>query len=383
MHTIQHHNIKAFIQLLYQKKTGALPPDNVLESWAQISDDEITFHLQKMTQQWGWTTERLDNEIALFLKLQSLNPNNTATSQQHISHNHTVSSPPKTLKTPTKGRKRNSGFYIIVLPLVALISYIGFQFYKFQNLETLYAITDNIAIRNAEGKTIGRMDIFSKNNNDISSLRAADDKIYNITVSADGKISESRRLLVKEATFQDFLLRKKTKYVYVNKNYLTANKSYNELQRTIFGDINNNSLELKNISSNIRKVIIGSISEDPSLSGLKIANTCNNSGAEYTSILKHTLNDGETFIVICKLSDNNYYKLKGMPHKNQYSKPEKVLLKLPQDSQLTELSNQNFLFRKINGRYFLFDCDKNNLQIFSNYDDKGDINYFNWSFDPI
>jgi hypothetical protein len=374
---INQNNIKDFISYLFQKKNRHDAPIEVLQSWNDIPEAEIMTHLKTMTQQWGWDDVKLNNEILAFIQYKtsvSQKSNTTFIPKNNSYTNQSIISKSK--------QRNNKWIYFVLIPILIGIGYISFQYYNFINLYRLYTITDNVAMRDENGNTVGRMDVLTNIKTSLSSLRAMDNTVYNIQVGNDDKISESRKLLLDDATFKDYLTKNKEKIVYVNKNYLTENENYNNIQKSVFADINHNALELKNITSNMRKVIIGSLSQNTNLQGLKIANTCNNKSSEYTSILKHTLNDDKTIVIICKMSDNNYYKFKGIPDENTYFVPEKVLFKMPHDSTLTELSNTNFLFKKINGRYFVYDCNKTNFDVYSTFDNKGDITYFNWSYDP-
>lgn len=383
---INKGNIIPFIKYLFKKKNGVDAPDQLLQSWSSIPEEDLTFHLKNMTAQWGWHEVQLQYEIEGFLQLAA--QNQVAQQQQAQAQPVSNSSRPIPASTtnkqlpPIATKKSNKLKWIIALPILAVSAYIGIEYFNYQGLQNLYGVTDNIAIRNKDGKTVGRMDIFASSNA-ITSLRAVNSKIYNIIVDKDSNISESRKLLTSEATFADYLLQKEEMMVYINKNFLTENKEYFEIQKVVFQEINKSQFELNQLKSNIRKVIIGSLGQNETLKQLYIKNSCNNTSKEFTSILKHALKDNKTIIVICQLSNNQFYKLKGNPDENTYEMPVQVSFEVPVDSSIGTFTKGNYLFKKTGKDYNLFDCNKNNLNIKAKFDAQEDIIGFSYEAIPI
>lgn len=381
---INKHNIQAFITYLFKKRTGNDPYAQLLQSWLSVPEEEIPFHLKSMTEQWGWNHDQLQREIDTFFQLsQQAAP--TLTNFSNIPQPKPQPTPNAVLQSkplpPIKTKKKGGCLWIILLVVFGISGYFGYEYFQFNSLTRLYSVTDNISIRNSAGETIGRMDIFG-NKNQTTSLRAMNGKIYNIVVDKDGNVSESRKLLLDDATFTDYLFSNQEKIVYVNKNYLTNNKEYYEIQKTVFKEINNSQLELNQLKSNTRKVIIGSLGLNETLKHMSIKNACNNTSRDYTSILKHTASDGKTLIIICKLSNDQYYKLKGNPDENIYEQPVLVTFDLPADINTGLPTKNNLLFKKVENNYMVFNCSKNDLGIKATLDGTGDIIGFERTIEP-
>ncbi len=64
---INKENIVAFISFLYEKKYNQAAPDDLLESWENIDDDETNIHLQGLYNHWGLDKTTSDNYESEFL----------------------------------------------------------------------------------------------------------------------------------------------------------------------------------------------------------------------------------------------------------------------------------------------------------------------------
>ncbi len=383
---INQGNVKLFIAHLFRKRNGTTPPPELLNSWSQIPDAEIPGHLRNMTSQWGWTEAQLLAEINSFL-----NAPKTSDIQQTGSNPNPAPRPayqpgPQQRTAPAPplpARKRSYKWLLLILiPLLAAAGYVVYKNRQYNQLQRLYSVTDNVAVRNIHGENVGRMDIFAGPSS-IISLREADAAIYNIVVDKEGNVSESRKLLTDDATFKDYLFGNEEKMVYVNKNYLTNSEDYSSIQKTVFSEISRYNKEMALIKSDIRKVIIGSLAMDGRLYSLHIKNPCGNNSTDYTSVIKHTLKDKKTISVICKLSDNKFYKFKGLPDENRYFPPQVVQVKNPEGGNMIDIEAADLLFRFTNGSYFLYTCNKENTSFHAKFDETGDITYFTWSYDSL
>ena len=369
---IGKHNIAAFIKHLYQTRHHTLPGDDILKSWSALSDAEIQQHLAEMTANWGWTSDRLQSEVNQFLKPVPA-PNKVTVAPPIVPD---VPPVQQVERIKTSSRSKGKVWLIVLLVILGGGGLYGFiTYHKFNNLPRLYSTTDNITIRNSKGVSVGRMDVFEKSNS-ILSLRVVDDKVYNIAAENDTKISECRKLLLDDATFSDYLFGNEKKTVYVNKSFLTTNKDYGRLQKNVFAELYRYPNELAQIRSDMRKVIIGSLEMNPGLSSLFVRNSCGNSSGSFTSIIKHKLKDGETISIICKLSDNKYYKFTGNPDKDSYMPPQVMQFKNPTDGGMTDMQGADLLFKLNNGQYQVFTCGKEYTGAYSEFDDRGDITYF-------
>lgn len=378
---INQGNVKLFIAYLFQKRNGSTPPAALLDSWSQIPDAEILGHLRNMTSQWGWGEAQLLTEINIFLNSQHPAPRPSAGSQA-APVSRPVQPQQRTTVPPPTRKRSYKWLLMLLLPLLGAGGYVAYKNQQYNKLQRLYSVTDNVSIRNINGENVGRMDIFAGNNS-IISLREADAAIYNIVVDKEGNVSESRRLLTDDATFKDFLFGNEEKMVYVNKNYLTNSEDYSTIQKTVFSEISRYSKEMTLMKSDIRKVIIGSLAMDGKLYSLYIKNPCGNNSTEYTSIIKHTLKDKKTISVICKLSDNRFYKFQGIPDDNLYVPPQVVQVKNPAEGNMIDIEAADLLFKYTNGSYFLYTCNKENTSFHAKFDESGDISYFTWSYDSL
>ena len=368
---INKNNITAFIKHLYQTRHNTLPGEDILKSWSSLSEVEIQQHLSDMTAKWGWTSSRLQSEVDQFLKTTPVQ-NNVTTIPPIVPN----TAPAQTVERVKTSRGKSKVWLIALLVILGGGGLYGFTTYsKFNNLPRLYSTTDNITIRNSKGVSVGRMDVFEKSNS-ISSLRAVDDKVYNIAAENDTKISECRKLLLDDATFSDYLFGNEKKTVYVNKTFLTTNKDYGRLQKNVFAELYKYPKELAQMRSDMRKIIIGSLEMNPNLSSLFVRNACGNSSSSFTSIIKHKLKDGETISIICKLSDNKYYKFTGNPDKDNYMPPQVMQFKSPTDGSMTDIQDADLLFKLNDGQYQIFNCRQEYTGAYSEFDDRGDITYF-------
>lgn len=381
---INNTNIRNFIAYIYFNKYQTKPTEEILNSWSILTDEEITLHLQQLYQSWGKSTADLAQDVKAFeVVLNShLNQKSTIKTSTHIKESTTTQvineAPPRnTQQAPTP--KSNQSLWYILLPILAIGGFISFKFVGFQALKPMYVITDNVAVRDADGNSVGRMDI-SPNNTSWNSLRVVDESIYEIPVN--GKVSESRKLLLNDATFIDYLLNKKAKHVYVNKNFLTDNSDYIQLNTSVFEQINQVKNEQTALSSNYRKVIVGSISLEPSLKDKYILNTCNNAQKDFTAIIKIQLKDKKRYTAVAKMSDGNYYKFTGNPDENTFERPQMLKVKHPDQDGFIDLYGKDLLFKTIEGNTYLFNCDKSQLDFKMIKTADGDLSHFQSTYIP-
>lgn len=379
--SINNTNIRNFIAYIYYNKYQTKPTDAILSSWTTLTDEEITLHLNQLYTSWGKTSDDLTQDISTFeaaitshIEQKNIKPSTTV-AQPTVDTSINIS--PQTPKPAPQSSKK--WIWYIILPILGISGFIGFKFVGFQALKPLFVITDNVAVRDADGNSVGRMDIFP-NNTSWNSLRAVDESIYEIPVN--GKVSESRKLLLNDATFVDYLLNKKAKHVYVNKNFLTDNRDYINLNTSVFEQINQVKHENTALSSNYRKVIVGSISLENTLKDKYILNTCNNAQKDFTAIIKIQLKDKKRYTAVAKMSDGNYYKFTGNPDENTFERPQMLKVKHPDQDGFIDLYGKDLLFKTIEGNTYLFSCDKTQLDFKMIKNADGDLSHFQSTYIP-
>ena len=79
--SINNNNIADFISFLFRKRKGTEPPQELLDRWKALSNDEIGIQLSGLFQSWGLTDEDKRMEINTYFKETLFTPK-PATQQQ-------------------------------------------------------------------------------------------------------------------------------------------------------------------------------------------------------------------------------------------------------------------------------------------------------------
>lgn len=407
---INKSNIIPFISHLYLERKKEAPPEALLDSWRHLDDAEIQEHLSVLFESWGYVPAAADREIMLFLARQKPSgfpqqseiPPSPAPAYQPAttpqqppvyatpaplqpppvpSYNPPPNYPPANY--PRSRGSRRGVWTLVVLLIVALAAGVValYEYTRYSTLKRVYTITDNVAIRDADGDVVGRMDVYGKPAiNSFSSLRALDKKEHPLMV--DGKEYNYRKVLSDAATFRDFLFRKSENTYYVSAGYLTENKEDYQLYREVFKTFNNNSKESSRLTSAYRQVIIGSLRAGGSTS-LSVANTCNNQRNDLTAVWKSEASGGKVKLVAAKMSDGQYYLFAGNTETSVFEAPQPLYFKTPNLTELQPLANRDLLFRESNKKIFLYTCEGRNTDFFASPDPEGKIKVFQWSFNPV
>lgn len=396
---INNGNIVDFINYLFWKRKNEAAPNELLDSWRGLSDADIEQHLQVLFQNWGYDNAAQEQEIDHFLQSK-----NTANPDDDFIIEEEISPSPKTpiydipqrptYKEPQyqeeysnnyeqqEPKKSYAGIIIssILILLLVAAGYFLFQFVQYKNLNLVYVLTDNVAVRDVNGKLIARMDVYGNQaNNSYSYLRALDNKDYEIGV--DGKTYDYRKVLLDSINFMDYLFHRKESTSFVNTNFVTNNKNDFKKYREVFKNINNNQKENSKLTSAYRKIIIGSLSEDSKFNGLYLENTCNSNDKSLSSIIQYQIPGSSVQVVVAKLSDGQYYMLSGNNDSQVYEAPQIVYFKTPFVSDMKPLKDQDFIFKQNNNSYFLYKCNGSDTEYYAVMDGAGKIKYFKWSYD--
>ncbi len=380
---INTNNIAAFIRFIYKNKYGVSPSNEIIDSWTVLTNEEISKHLDAMYQSWQKTKIDQHLDIELFLKSNILDLPKVTPAESKVNPLNQVPSNKTTVKNtnipPTLPKKKGNakGVFMLIASLFVLLSgYIYYQYFQFQRLETLYTVTDNVTVRDKDGKVVGRMDLFPTGAA-YSNLRAANNKIYDIQV--DNKVSQSRQLLLPDANFWDYIMKRSDKIVYVNSNFLSNNEDYISMNTQVFKEINNVKNEKTTLTAVYRKVIVGSMILDPNLKNSYILNTCNYNAKDYTAIIKLPLKDKEQYTVIAKLNNGHFYKFTGNPDLNTFEAPSLLKIKHPSEDGYVD-TDVDFLFKNIKGTIHMYNCDLSATDYIAMLDSNGDVIQFQLAY---
>lgn len=408
---INKSNIVPFISHLYWERKKEAPPEELLESWHHLNNEEIQEHLQVLFESWGYAPAAADREIALFLARQrppfaaqttatgapepdpAKPPTPPAPPQQPAPATPRPLPPPAPVYHPppnypppgyqVRKKSRRGAWSLLLLLIIALAVgvYALYEYTRYTSLRRVYTITDNVAIRDATGDVVGRMDVYGNPaKNSYSSLRALDAKEHPLMVG--GKEYNYRRVLADSATFKDFLFRKSENTYYVSAGYLTENREDYQLYREVFKAINNNARESSKLTAAYRQVIIGSLRAGNNTT-LYVSNTCNNPRNDLTAVWKSQAPGEKVKLVAAKMSDGQYYLFAGNTETNVYEPPQPLYFKTPNLSELQPLANRDLLFRQTGNNVYLYMCDGKSTDFFATPDAEGKIKVFQWSFNPL
>lgn len=420
---IHSSNISQFIKYLFWKRKGAMPSQELIDSWTSLSNEEIQVHLKNLFSTWGLSDEEMKQEVQKFILSQSsagstteIDPNQDSSGSNERMNLHTgkvvyeppVGSQPFTQSTnePSEpeitkeeikyqapendvfledhedlGKSGRGIISKIVLFLLALGlgagGFYGYKYYQFQNLKRIYVLTDNVAVRNANGELVGRMDMVPNAKvSSFSSLRVLDDKDYPIMV--DGSEYDYRKVILDSIGFSDFLWNKEEVAAYVNSNYVTDDESDFQIYKNVFKDIFNNAKENKVLNSAYRKVIVRSILMRDDLHNAYLLNPCATNDKSLTGVLKYQVAGSKALVVLAKLSDGKYYIFSGNNETGMYEVPKEVQLKNPYSDDMEALPKQDYLFKKNGDQFLLYSCKGERTPYFTVNDVSGKLWYIAW-----
>lgn len=366
---INQHNIVRFIAQLYQEKKGKEAPSELLNSWANLSDEDINRNLSGLFESWGMSPTEKDIIVNKFLEKEHLqsrpafNPNNF----QQIPQQTDVSSHSTSTVSSSKIRKKRSVLtLLLILPFAVLAGYVAYKYVAYNALNRVYAITQNIAIRDAEGKMVGRMDLYPDSLlQSVSSLRALDNSIYYIQPEGSTKEYPSRKLISDTLSFRDYLFNR-TVELFVNVNYLVDDKKEYNLYANAFQDIQNVDKDNNQLNASIRKVIVGSMVITQNMEDKYIPTYSEGLNKNIISITSNlviqSFNNDQEYVIIAPLSDGFYYKFEGNLKTNSF-KP------LTQISLIDENKNQipltgSYRFIQSEGVWKLYDVQSKSSTYF-------------------
>jgi hypothetical protein len=359
---INQKNILAFVQYLYLQKYQTDAPQALLDKWAKLSDAEIKTNLAALFTSWQYSNAQAEQETNNWLQQQS-----KTTSKPNIE---VVTSTSKWWRWP------------LLILIFAPITYFSIKYLQFSSLSKVYAITDNITVRDIAGKSIYRMDLIPSTTNtqpSSSFLTASDDVVYEKTLDSSGKVRQYRKVIYPEVSFMDYALGNSTE-AYVNANLVTTNIKEYEKYKNVFKGLSHSegkALELK-----YRKVIVGCLELMPQTQGLYAMTSCLNqkAGKGFSNFIMLELQKDAMYEVIARMSDGYYYKFTGNLRANSFVKPRRIGF-IANASADDELMKGDYLFKQYakDKTVKLFTCDGKTADYTSVADSYGGIDYFNYT----
>jgi hypothetical protein len=365
---INQNNISSFINYLHIIRNGSPATDELRNKWNQLSNDEIRIQLNNLFDSWQIDANTRANHISNFLQQEQSTTTAANPPQQKIAEQST---------TPKIKSSRNYAPIIFLIVLMPVL-YIAYQYFLFKNLKPIYAITNNLSVRNENNEIIGRMDLQSPEKTDVPSYSY--DDIYERDIDSSGKLKKHRKVMLCEKQFMDFLLKKQECIAYVNANYITNSQDEYEKYKTVFGqlgDADANDLELK-----FRKIIVGSLQFDKgNLENKYLAPTVLNQRKDlrkkFSGFIKQEIIANNSFVVVAKMSDGYYYKFFGDLATNEYAAPQRLgYVEKPITDEESLMGDYLFRYNTKEKNFSLFDKNGQDLHCSSVHDSRNIISYF-------
>jgi hypothetical protein len=385
--SINQSNIADFIRYLFKKRKGTEPPQQLLESWAKLNNDEIGTQLSGLFQSWGLSDEDKRMEINAFLKETLFAPKPAQQQSQPLPQKPvTVAVPPSNALPPRLSdapvkKKSVLPKAIGLLAAVLILGFLCFKYIAYANTKFLYTITDNVSIRDDNNKVVARMDLFPAPGSTPSfqKLKALDDQIYYKSIDNSGQLFPFRKVLLKEGSFISYLFGQNKEVGYVNTNYVVDNVKEFDLYQTAFKEVKNNKAENEDLKAIYRKIIIGSLGMDPGTGQKFIAlhtNSIPKSAVNATyGIIKQPIKNNVKYNIVAGLSDGFYYSFLGDIQSNEYTSPQKVMM-IDANGETKPLAGA-YRFINKDGRIALYDCMTNSVTNYlSQKDANGNIGSF-------
>lgn len=360
--SINNSNIADFIRFLFRKRKGAEPPQELLDRWKALSNDEIAMQLSGLFQSWGLTDEDKRMEINAYFKETLFSPK---PGQQQQQRPRVVPVPVNEAQAPfnpfpSKKKSKRRWPYIAGAILLIAGVYISFQYLSYAGMQYVYTITDNVSVRNEAKEIVARMDLYPVKGATPSfqKLKAVDKEIYQKSIDNSDKVYPCRKVLLKEGSFFSYLFDKNAEVGYVNTNYVVDNVKEFNLYQTAFKEVKNNKSENADLKAIYRKIIIGSMSLDPSMENRYITLHTNNiprSAVNATyGIVKQTITANVKYILIAGLSDGYYYSFEGDVQSNDFTAPQRVML-INENNEEKPLTG-SYRFMNKDSKIVLYDC---------------------------
>lgn len=377
---IDKSNIAKFISHLYREKKHHEPPHELLQSWENLSNEEIDTNLSGLFASWGMSEADKLSAIQRFITSQNLSSYATQSNVTTTSIN--PNSSPSQFTQKKKNKNKPILLLLIVLPLFLIISYLAYQYFSFNNLDRVYAITQNIAIRDGKGKMVGRMDLYEDSTlGSYSSLRAVDNEIYYIQPEGSDKEYPCRKLIPDSITFTNFLLGSDYE-VYVNVNYLVNDKKEFRLYANAFHEIQTIEKDNSQLKASVRKVIVGSMAATKDMDDKYIITNSEGLNKSYinntSGIIIQSFKNNQEFVIIAPLNDGHYYRFEGNISTNEFKALTEIQY-INEEKNILPLTG-NYRFIQSNGVWRLYDVNQKTSTHYSLMkDNNGKFSFFEYN----
>lgn len=356
--SITRNNIADFITFLFRKRKNQSPPQELLNGWTALSNEEITSQLNGLFQSWGLTEEDKRMEINAFFKETLFSTKTQPVPAQRVPP--VVNQPQTTAPFVFNKKKKSKWPYFVIVLLAVIGCYIGYQYMGYSSMKYVYTITDNVSVRNEAKEIIARMDLFEVQGTTPSfqKLKAVDDAIYPRSIDDTEKTYPCRKVLVKDVSFFNYLFKRNDITGYVNTNYVVDSDKEFTLYQTAFKEVKNSRAENSSLTAIYRKIIIGSMGLDNANENRYIA--LHTQGLPKSAInatfgiIKQTIKENIKYVIIAGLSDGYYYSFEGDVRSNTFEAPEQIMITTAEGENKPLSGAYRFMNRE--NKIILYDC---------------------------
>lgn len=200
---------------------------------------------------------------------------------------------------------------VFLIAILGMLSYVGYEFYEYQKLGTVYALSNELIIRDSskkDGKFLGSADLFGKNmdKNNVEVPTNSELKLYSNDLQGG-----YYKVIVSDTPFFSYLFNNNEGYVY--SKYFTTEKETQDSYKAIFEPIKEDYYELKHLEFAYRTMIVNAIKRTQSMEGLVLKESCD---IQPITAKKMPLRIGQeqnkdrtVFHALVQLSDGNYYSI--------------------------------------------------------------------------
>ncbi|MFM2386458.1 MAG: hypothetical protein RL660_1215 [Bacteroidota bacterium] len=351
---INKNNIVAFVAFAYKQRRGQDAPAELLQKWRNLSDDEVQLHLQGLFNTWQFTPEQANALKQQFLAQQTV----VAAPADKTKVATKPTPPPQATVLKVRGNNKWLGRIAALVVLVPLV-YVAVRWFQYQALKPVFAITDNIAVRNEATQQVYRMDLKppaeTRGVASVQSMKALDNEVYERAIDSTGKMKQHRAVILPDVSFTDYLMNHYEK-LYVNANLVVDDRAEFNKYSSAFKGLSYEEayvIELK-----YRKVIVKCLQMDHSMDDLYITTSCMSTnkakGLQYFAMQE--LKKDAVYGVIAKMNDGNYYKFIGDLRANSYTRPVKIGYNAKPTSE-DEFLKGDLLFKVQPNKVSLYTCD--------------------------
>lgn len=219
--------------------------------------------------------------------------------------------PPRTVSADNYVAPNHITRNVFLIALLGVLAYVGYEFYEYQKLGTVYALSNELIIRDSskkDGKFLGSADLFGKNmdKNNVEVPTTSELKLYSNDLQGG-----YYKVIVSDTPFFSYLFNNNEGYVY--SKYFTTDKKKQDLYKAIFEPIKEDYYELKHLEFAYRTMIVNAIERTPSMKDLVLKESCD---IQPVTAKKMPLRIGQeqnkdrtVFHALVQLSDGNYYSI--------------------------------------------------------------------------